>query len=46
MPEISTMSIPQTQFITLAIVATAKKMGIAPTELYNRLKRHGLVREK
>ncbi len=44
MPEISTLSIPQTQFITLAIGATAKKMGIAPTELYNRLKRHGLVR--
>lgn len=44
MPERSTLSIPQTQFITLAIGATAKKMGISPTELYNRLKRHGLVR--
>ncbi len=36
----STTSIQQTQFITLAIGATA----ITATELYNRLKRHGLVR--
>ena len=34
------MSIQQTQFVTLAIGATAQRMG----ELYNRLKRHGLVR--
>ena len=40
----STMSIQQTQFITLAIGATAQRMGITATELYNRLKRHGLVR--
>ena len=40
----STMSIQQTQFITLAIEATAQRMGITATELYNRLKRHGLVR--
>lgn len=38
------MSIQQTQFITLAIGATAQRMGITATELYNRLKRHGLVR--
>lgn len=40
----STMSIQQTQFVTLAIGATAQRMGITATELYNRLKRHGLVR--
>lgn len=32
------------QFVTLAIGATAQKMGISTTELYNRLKRHGLIR--
>lgn len=35
---------PQTQFATLAIGATAKHMGISVTELFNRLKHHGLVR--
>ncbi len=40
----STMSIQQTQFVTLAIGATAQRMGITATELYNRLKQHGLVR--
>lgn len=40
----STKSIQQTQFITLAIGATAQRMGITATELHNRLKRHGLVR--
>ena len=35
---------PQTQFATLAIGATAQRMGITATELFNRLKRHGLVR--
>lgn len=39
-----TMTIPQTQFITLAIGATAQRMGITSTELFNRLKRQGLVR--
>ena len=34
----------QTQFVTLAIGATAKRMGISATELHNRLKHHGLVR--
>ena len=34
----------QTQFVTLAIGATAQRMGITATELFNRLKRHGLVR--
>lgn len=34
---------PQTQFATLAIGATAKRMGISATELFNRLKHHGLV---
>ena len=34
----------QTQFVTLVIGATAQRMGITATELYNRLKRHGLVR--
>lgn len=38
------MTIPQTQFITLAIGATAQRMGITSTELFNRLKRQGLVR--
>ena len=33
----------QTQFATLAIGATAQRMGITPTELFNRLKHHGLV---
>ena len=37
-------TIQKTQFSTLAIGATAKYMGIATTELYNRLKRYGLVR--
>lgn len=32
------------QFTTLAIGATAKHMGITATELYNRMKRYGLVR--
>ena len=40
----STMSIQQAQFITLAIGATAQSMGITATELHNRLKQHGLVR--
>lgn len=35
---------PKTQFVTLAIGATAKDMGITETELHNRLKRHGLVK--
>lgn len=40
----ATITLPQTQFVTLAIGATARHMGITATELYNRLKRHGLVR--
>ena len=40
----NTINIRQTQFATLAIGATARHMGISPTELHNRLKRHGLVR--
>lgn len=40
----STMSIQQTQFVTLAIGATAQRMGITATELHNRLRQHGLVR--
>lgn len=40
----SKMSIQQTQFVTLAIGATAQRMGITATELHNRLKQHGLVR--
>ncbi|MBR1594696.1 MAG: DUF3791 domain-containing protein [Alloprevotella sp.] len=40
----TTTAIPQTQFATLAIGATAQRMGITATELFNRLKRHGLVR--
>lgn len=39
-----TTTIPQTQFATLAIGATAQRMGITDTELFNRLKHHGLVR--
>ena len=35
---------PQIQFATLAIGATAQRMGISATELFNRLKHHGLVR--
>ena len=34
----------KTQFVTLAIGATAQRMGITATELHNRLKQHGLVR--
>ena len=37
-------TISQTQFVTLAIGATAQSMGISDTELFNRLKRHDLVR--
>lgn len=40
----ATISVPQTQFATLAIGATAQRMGITATELYNRLKHHGLVK--
>jgi hypothetical protein len=36
-------TIPQVQFVTLAIGATAKQMGITTTELYNRMKRFNLV---
>lgn len=39
-----TATLSQTQFATLAIGATAKRMGIDATELHNRLKRQGLVR--
>ena len=39
-----TITVPQAQFVTLAIGATAKRMGISTTELFNRLKSHGLVR--
>ena len=34
----------RTQFITLAIGATARHMGNSATELHNRLKLHGLVK--
>ena len=37
-------TLPQTQFTTLAIGATAQRLGISATELHNRLKRYGLVR--
>ena len=40
----TTVLTPQIQFVTLAIGATAKQMGISATELYNRLNRHNLVR--
>ena len=39
-----TKTIQHTQFATLAIGATAQRMGITATELFNRLKHHGLVR--
>ena len=39
-----TTTILQTQFATLAIGATAQRMGITTTELFNRLKHHNLVR--
>ena len=39
-----TKAVPQTQFATLAIGATAQRMGISASELFNRLKRHGLIR--
>ncbi|MBQ9556285.1 MAG: DUF3791 domain-containing protein [Muribaculaceae bacterium] len=32
------------QFATMAIGATAQKMGIPATEVHNRLKRYGLIR--
>ena len=41
--EMASTSIQQTQSITLAIGATAQRMGITTTELHNRLKQHGLV---
>lgn len=34
----------QTQFVTLAVGATAQRMGITATELFNRLERYDLVR--
>lgn len=34
----------QIQFATLAIGATAQRMGISATELHNRLKKYDLVR--
>ena len=34
----------KTQFASLAIGATAKHMGITATELHNRLKHYGLIR--
>ena len=37
-------TLQRTQFITLAIGATARHMGITATELHNLLKRHGLVK--
>jgi hypothetical protein len=40
----TTVLTPQIQFVTRAIGATAKQMGISATELYNRLNRHNLVR--
>ena len=40
----NTINYRQTQFVTLAIGATARRMGITATELHNRLKRHGLVK--
>ena len=40
----TTVLTPQIQFVTLAIGATAKQMGISATELYNRLNRHNLVK--
>lgn len=39
-----TATVPQTQFVTQAIGATAQRMGITATELFNRLKHHDLVR--
>ncbi len=39
-----TKTTQHTQFATLAIGATAQRMGITATELFNRLKHHGLVR--
>ena len=40
----TTVDVKQTQFATLAVGATAQRMGISATELFNRLKRYGLVR--
>ena len=40
----TTVPTPQIQFVTLANGATAKRMGISATELYNRLNRHNLVK--
>ena len=40
----TTQSTIQAQFTALAIGATAKDMGITTTELYNRLKRVGLIK--
>ena len=35
------VTLRKTQFVSLAIGATAKHMGITATELHNRLKRYG-----
>lgn len=40
----STPTTIQAQFTALAIGATAKDMGISDTELFNRLKRLGLIK--
>ncbi len=37
-------ALQKTQFVTLAIGATARQMGISTTELHNRLKHHDLIR--
>ena len=42
--EMEVTTVAKTQFATLAIGATAKSMGITATELFNRLKRHELIK--
>lgn len=40
----TTTTLAQAQFTALAIGATAQNMGVSTTELFNRLKRLGLVK--
>ena len=42
-PATHTLDEDKLHFATLAIGATAKKMGITATEAHNRLKRYGLI---
>lgn len=43
--QVSAYTSRQIHFATLAIGATAKQMGVSSTEVFNRLKRHDLIKK-